>query len=811
MALHLDERPDGGFALYIDGDFQFDSVDEAIYHETLALPALGLARSKKPEALRVLICGGGDGLALRECLRFPGVERVDLVDYDPTIVELARTRFAEINQRAFEDPRVHVHFQDAWEFLDSLNEPLYDVILCDFTVPRTPDQARIFTREWYAHLRDVLQPDGILAMNAVSPQTTPEAFWCLHRTVRSAGLSALPFHVCIPSFRAHGYGAWGFLLAAKRPLTARDLRTLDCPVATRLSDLTQLWRAARFRRSDRQMERRVPVQSLENNCLVSLLLNPGGMSERRGGDPVGETPYSLEPLLSAIPISHPYHTRIMIETLAEQVVSTVTQIDLRRLVEALLRRAARLPDAIRTELLHLRDYLSETVLQWDRLLAWGARLFAALVILMTLANAIAPDNAFAKGSAGLGHAGVSRGFSGSFGGSRSFVNSGRGRGGGSFTTSGSGGRGSFGRSGAFGSHSVFEHTSAPAIHGRGFRTNYGSGRPIDLYGDEYNIAPFRYYYGGTRSYFGPRQSFPAPGPQQEHKALFAADDDLLVMDNGDIVVTLSDQAYLLIAEGTVILRSRQSPESLLSLYPDPAFFETVLAQLHDRQAGVQQAIGVRRDWLSWVGWTSVLLPSVAQDKTELIHLQDLDRRLEAAIQRMGLPPAGAAPVSPPRPGQVDLFVDARLDENGQITIRQADGKWLIVDGRTISPVGVSASPSASLPCPASLASALKSVVAKLNKEMTGDIASLNHDLEQLVADRASLEKDLAEYTSLQASHDPSYEVDYGSDEIPVSDALSRTQRDIDQDNKDMQQTQAERDKLIADQKRLATAAPAFRP
>src|SRR5690349_13135015 len=112
MGLHLDERSDGGFALYIDGDFQFDTADEAIYHESLALPALCLAHRSRNAALRVLICGGGDGLALGECLRFPGVASVDLVDYDPAVVELGRTRFTDLNQRAFEDPRVNVHFGD---------------------------------------------------------------------------------------------------------------------------------------------------------------------------------------------------------------------------------------------------------------------------------------------------------------------------------------------------------------------------------------------------------------------------------------------------------------------------------------------------------------------------------------------------------------------------------------------------------------------------------------------------------------------------------------------------------------------------
>src|SRR5262249_46765908 len=150
----------------------FDTADEALYHEGLALPALCLAGSHA----RVLICGGGDGLALRECLRFPGVERVDLADYSAEVVELGRTRFAEINQGAFEDGRAHVHIADAWEFL--AEGDAYDVILCDFTVPRKPEDSRVFTREWYERLAGRLAPDGVIAMNAVSPQATPEGFWC---------------------------------------------------------------------------------------------------------------------------------------------------------------------------------------------------------------------------------------------------------------------------------------------------------------------------------------------------------------------------------------------------------------------------------------------------------------------------------------------------------------------------------------------------------------------------------------------------------------------------------------------------------
>ncbi len=376
MNLHLDQRSEKAFAFYIDGDLQFDTLDEALYHESLALPALSLAALQKPNAdLKVLICGGGDGLALRECLRFPHVAHVDLVDYSSEVVEWGKTRFADLNERAFTDPRAHVHIADAWEFLqnrvaqmESSTADAYDIILCDFTVPRREEDARVYSVEWYQLLRQVLGSDGLLALNALSPETTPEAFWCVNRTVRAAGLNPQSYRVCLPSFRAQGYGVWAFTLAGPR-LRRNDLADLACPVPTRQYDMAALWPSAQFTIAERRMARRIGVHSLQSPRLLPLLLNPGmapskrqqtayaqasGSAQEAGevvalqgdsraisiGDNVfpsatntvpipesnstlAEPPYDLNALLAAIPISHPYHTRVMIESLAEQVIGTV--------------------------------------------------------------------------------------------------------------------------------------------------------------------------------------------------------------------------------------------------------------------------------------------------------------------------------------------------------------------------------------------------------------------------------------------------------------------------------------------------------
>ncbi len=112
------EHHTNGFAFYINGDLQFDTADEALYHEYLVIPAVALAVGRFPDTgLRVLICGGGDGLAARDVLRFPEVHYIDLVDYNPDVLELAQTVFKPFNQGSLESDRLTVYAQEAFEFI----------------------------------------------------------------------------------------------------------------------------------------------------------------------------------------------------------------------------------------------------------------------------------------------------------------------------------------------------------------------------------------------------------------------------------------------------------------------------------------------------------------------------------------------------------------------------------------------------------------------------------------------------------------------------------------------------------------------
>lgn len=202
-----------GFQLFLNGNLQFNSADEYRYHEALVHPAMALAGEGGRAVRRVLILGGGDGLALREVLRYPSVESVTLVDLDPEMTELSR-RFpplAELNARAFDDPRVTVVNQDAMIWLERPAPP-FDAAMIDFPDPNTFSLGKLYTTRFYRMLLGRLAPDAAVSVQSTSPLFARTSYWCIVRTMEAAGLSVLPYHAPVPSF-----GVWGFALARRAP------------------------------------------------------------------------------------------------------------------------------------------------------------------------------------------------------------------------------------------------------------------------------------------------------------------------------------------------------------------------------------------------------------------------------------------------------------------------------------------------------------------------------------------------------------------------------------------------------------------
>ncbi|MEV3966748.1 polyamine aminopropyltransferase [Streptomyces sp. NPDC050698] len=218
--------------LFLDGRLRVSERDERRYHEALVHPAMS-----GPHA-RVLILGGGDGLATREVLRHPGVERVDVVALDAEVVRLARTdpALSALNRHAFGDPRVRVTTGDVFGRLRGAKGATYDVVVSDLPDPGITASTKLYSQEFYGLARRVLAPGGRLVVHAGPVAAAPRVYWTVEATLRAAGLDTAPYgtggrHTGFagpdrtPAGRSLAPRDWGFVLAGRvdpRPRLAPD-------------------------------------------------------------------------------------------------------------------------------------------------------------------------------------------------------------------------------------------------------------------------------------------------------------------------------------------------------------------------------------------------------------------------------------------------------------------------------------------------------------------------------------------------------------------------------------------------------------
>jgi spermidine synthase len=193
--------------LFLNSHLQFSSRDEYRYHEALVHPGLAAV----PVPRRVLVLGGGDGLAVREILKYPQVESVTLVDLDPEMTRLFSTHpfLTALNQKSFLSPKVHIVNADAFLWLDSSRE-MFDFAIVDFPDPTNYSLGKLYTTVFYAALGRHLSRQGMFVAQSTSPMFARKSFWCIAETIRQAGFKTHPYHVYVPSF-----GEWGFVLAGR--------------------------------------------------------------------------------------------------------------------------------------------------------------------------------------------------------------------------------------------------------------------------------------------------------------------------------------------------------------------------------------------------------------------------------------------------------------------------------------------------------------------------------------------------------------------------------------------------------------------
>jgi len=191
--------------LFLSSHLQFSSRDEYRYHEALVHP--GLAAIPAPR--RVLVLGGGDGLAVRELLKYPMIERITLVDLDPEMTRLFTTHalLSSLNGHSFQSPRVTVINADAFPWIDS-NREMFDFIVVDFPDPTNYSLGKLYTTAFYRAAGRHLSAQGAMVVQSTSPMFARDSFWCIVQTLKEAGLKTRPYHAYVPSF-----GEWGFVLA----------------------------------------------------------------------------------------------------------------------------------------------------------------------------------------------------------------------------------------------------------------------------------------------------------------------------------------------------------------------------------------------------------------------------------------------------------------------------------------------------------------------------------------------------------------------------------------------------------------------
>ena len=211
MTKHKDD-----LRLFIDGNIQFAGVDEYRYHESLVHIPLSLIKEPK----HVLILGGGDGLAIREVLKYKSVESIELVDLDEEMVTLSRTHpeITKLNENALSNPKVKCIYQDAFKFLEETNK-IYDVIIVDLPDPNNETLNKLYSNIFYRLCGNHLAKDGVMTIQSTSPYYAKEAYWCVNKTLEEEGFFVVPYHTEVPSF-----GDWGFQLVGKQPLKVEELK-----------------------------------------------------------------------------------------------------------------------------------------------------------------------------------------------------------------------------------------------------------------------------------------------------------------------------------------------------------------------------------------------------------------------------------------------------------------------------------------------------------------------------------------------------------------------------------------------------------
>jgi spermidine synthase len=253
--------------LYLNGNLQFSSADEYRYHEALVHPVL----SSLQDPQEVLVLGGGDGLAVREILKYPSVKHITLVDLDGEMTRLFRKqeRLVRLNQGSLNHPKVQVINADAFAWLRQ-NQQQFDAAIVDFPDPSNFSVGKLYTDVFYRLLKRSLKPEGMAVIQSTSPYVAPKSYWCVAQTLQDAGFQTVPYHNYVPAF-----GDWGYLLAYRYPPPAWFAHL---PSGLRYADVNTISGMLSFSK-DQRVTTPLQINKLNNQALVQYFEEEWGRVE----------------------------------------------------------------------------------------------------------------------------------------------------------------------------------------------------------------------------------------------------------------------------------------------------------------------------------------------------------------------------------------------------------------------------------------------------------------------------------------------------------------------------------------------------
>ncbi|RZA12824.1 MAG: polyamine aminopropyltransferase, partial [Proteobacteria bacterium] len=158
-----------------------------------------------------LVLGGGDGLAVREILKYPNVEHITMIDLDSAVTDLASRNplLLALNEHSLSSSKFRLVHQDAFQWLKT-NTEAFDFIIIDFPDPSNFSIGKLYSTRFYELVKTALAPEGLLVVQSTSPFYAKQTFWTVVNTLNASGLKTAPYHAYVPSF-----GEWGFVLAGR--------------------------------------------------------------------------------------------------------------------------------------------------------------------------------------------------------------------------------------------------------------------------------------------------------------------------------------------------------------------------------------------------------------------------------------------------------------------------------------------------------------------------------------------------------------------------------------------------------------------